>query len=110
MRLNRILRTAAAALPAALLPLPSSAQGGSGTRVSAEGILQGAEDTLQGLAGLVINVVSVIMALIGIFMLAVNLYKYFKGDPSSNDALMKVGGGLLVAVIILQVINYTMLG
>ena len=50
------------------------------------------------------------MALIGIFMLAVNLYKYFKGDPSSNDALMKVGGGLLVAVIILQVINYTMLG
>jgi hypothetical protein len=42
-------------------------------------------------------------------MLGVNLYKYFKGDPTSNDALTKIGGGLLVAVIILQVINYTML-
>ena len=37
------------------------------------------------------------------------IYKYFKGDPTSNDALTKIGGGLLVAVIILQVINYTML-
>ena len=46
---------------------------------------------------------------VGVGMLGVNLYKYFKGDPTSNDALTKIGGGLLVAVIILQVINYTML-
>lgn len=110
MNTRNFLRKTGTAASAALVTIAVRAQGGSGTRVSAEGILQGAEDTLQGLAGLVINVVSVIMALIGIFMLAVNLYKYFKGDPSSNDALMKVGGGLLVAVIILQVINYTMLG
>lgn len=110
MKGSNIFRKAGMAATASLASLAASAQGGSGTRVSAEGILQGAEDTLQSLAGLVINVVSVIMALIGVFMLAVNLYKYFKGDPSSNDALMKVGGGLLVAVIILQVINYTMLG
>ena len=109
MELKHTIRKAGAAAAASLATFAARAQGGSGTRVSAEGILQGAEDTLQGLAGLVINVVSVIMALIGVFMLAVNLYKYFKGDPSSNDALMKVGGGLLVAVIILQVINYTML-
>ena len=110
MKKNHILMKAGAVLAAILPASAASAQGGSGTRVSAEGILQGAESTLQGLAGLVINVVSVIMGFIGVFMLAVNLYKYFKGDPSSNDALMKVGGGLLVAVIILQVINYTMLG
>ncbi len=110
MEKKHILSKIGFAVPAALSALPASAQGGSGTHVSAEGILQGAEDTLQSLSGLVINVVSVIMALVGVFMLAVNLYKYFKGDPTSNDALMKVGGGLLVAVIILQVINYTMLG
>jgi hypothetical protein len=110
MEKSNIIRKAWTAASAAILPVITFAQGGSNTRVSAEGILQGAEDTLQGLAGLVINVVSVIMGLIGVFMLAVNLFKYFKGDPSSNDALMKVGGGLLVAVIILQVINYTMLG
>ena len=72
-------------------------------------ILTGAESTLKSLAGPIINVVSIIMGLVGVGMLGVNLYKYFKGDPTSNDALTKIGGGLLVAVIILQVINYTML-
>ncbi len=109
MEKRSILRKAGTAATAALATVAAQAQRGSGTRVSAETILQGADDTLTNISGLVINVVSVIMALIGVGMLAVNLYKYFKGDPSSNDALMKVGGGLLVAVIILQVINYTML-
>ena len=108
MKSKNILRKTGAVSSAVLTGISTHAQG-SGTHVSAEGILTGAESTLKGLSGLVINVVSVIMALIGVFMLAVNLYKYFKGDPTSNDALMKVGGGLLVAVIILQVINYTML-
>ena len=49
------------------------------------------------------------MGLVGAVMLGVNLYKYFKGDPSSNDALMKVGGGILIAVILLQVIRVTLI-
>lgn len=80
--------------------------GGAST---ADQILGQAHDTLFTLSGLIVNLVSLIMGLVGIFMLAVNLYKYFKGDPSSNDALTKVGAGLLIAVIILQVIRVTML-
>lgn len=75
----------------------------------ANSILNGAAVQLNGMAGLIINVVSIVMGLVGAVMLAVNLAKYFKGDPSSNDALMKVGGGLLIAVVLLQVIRMTFL-
>ena len=76
---------------------------------TADQILQQTHSTLFSLSSLVVNLVSLIMGLVGVFMLAVNLYKYFKGDPSSNDALTKVGAGLLIAVIILQVIRVTLL-
>ena len=105
---RNIFRKTGSALTATLATIFAQAQG-SGTHVNAESILTGAERTLKSLAGPIINVVSIIMGLVGVGMLGVNLYKYFKGDPTSNDALTKIGGGLLVAVIILQVINYTML-
>lgn len=76
---------------------------------TADQILRQTHSTLFSLSTLIVNLVSLIMGLVGIFMLAVNLYKYFKGDPSSNDALTKVGAGLLIAVIILQVIRVTLL-
>lgn len=76
---------------------------------TADQILQTTHDTLFTMSGLIVNLVSLVMGLVGIFMLAVNLYKYFKGDPTSNDALTKVGAGLLIAVIILQIIRVTLL-
>lgn len=72
-------------------------------------ILSGTATQLNSMASLIVNIVSIVMGLVGAVMLAVNLAKYFKGDPSSNDALMKVGGGLLIAVVILQVIRFTFL-
>lgn len=75
----------------------------------ADQILIETHGTLLGLSGVIVNVVSIVMGLIGVAMLAVNLVKYFKGDPSSNDALIKVGGGLLIAVVILQIIKVTLL-
>ena len=36
-------------------------------------------------------------------------WKHSKGDPSSQDALTKIAGGLLIAVVILQVIRMTFL-
>ena len=72
-------------------------------------ILTQTHSTLLQLSSLIVNVVSIVMGLVGIAMLGVNLAKYVKGDPSSNDALMKVGGGLLIAVVILQIIKVTLL-
>ena len=76
---------------------------------TADQILSQTHSTLFGLSDAVINIVSLVMGLVGAVMLGVNLYKYFKGDPSSNDALMKVGGGILIAVILLQVIRVTLI-
>lgn len=87
-----------------LVPVMSYAQASQ-----ADQILNQTHSTLLSLSGLIINVISILMGLIGAAMLAVNLVKYFKGDPSSNDALIKVGGGLLIAVVILQIINVTLI-
>lgn len=72
---------------------------------NATSALSTTHSTLKGLASTFLNIVSVIMGFVGAAMLAINLSKYAKGDPSSSDSLMKVGGGLLIAVIILQVIR-----
>lgn len=105
---KRFFNRIAVALVLSLAPVVAFAQ-----RVqagTADEILSNTQGTLENIASLVINLVSIIMGLVAAAMLGVNLYKYFKGDPSSNDALIKVGGGLLIAVIILQIIRVTLLG
>ena len=87
-----------------LLPAVAFADAGTADQILNQTHLQ-----LRNMSGSIVNVVSVIMGLIGVVMLATNLVKYFKVDPSSNDALMKVGGGLLIAVVILQIIRVTLL-
>ncbi len=72
-------------------------------------ILTGAQTQLTSIATNIINLISIIGAIVGVVMLAPNLLKYLKGDPSSNDALIKVGAGLLIFVVILQIIRVTML-
>ena len=57
----------------------------------------------------VINVLSVLGGIVGAVMVIPNGYKYFKGDPSSDDALMKIGAGILIIVVILQLINLILL-
>lgn len=94
------------ALMGACLLVPAVMFGQAST---ADQVLTETHSTLLSLSGLIVNVISIVMGLIGAAMLGVNLAKYFKGDPSSNDALMKVGGGILIAVIILQIIRITLL-
>lgn len=71
----------------------------------AKGVLDNTYDEISKLTDSIFNIVSIVGALAGVIMLAPNLYKYLKGDPSSNDALMKVGAGILIFVILLQVIR-----
>lgn len=79
------------------------------TAPNASTVLTNTTQQLNTLAGSIVNIISIIMGLVGAIMLGVNLAKYFKGDPSSNDALTKVGAGLLIATVILQIIRVTYL-
>lgn len=76
---------------------------------TASAVLENARSQLQQSAGPIVNIVSIAMGLVGAVMLGINLVKYAKGDPSTNDTLMKVGIGLLIAVIILQIIRISFL-
>ena len=94
------------ALMGACLFIPALAFGQAS---DASAILNETHRQLLDMSGLIVNIVSIVIGLVGIAMLAVNLPKYFKGDPTSNDALIKIGGGLLIAVVILQIIRMTLL-
>lgn len=100
---SAISRRAAVVVATMLVPVMAFAQ------KDAKTILEGATTQLNQIAGTIINLITVVGALAGIAMLAPNLLKYLKGDPSSNDALIKVGAGIIIFVIILQVIRMTML-
>lgn len=103
-KLATILRRGILLTVSALAPVLASAQA-----KDAKTILDGASSQLTQMASSFINLISVVGALAGVAMLAPNLLKYLKGDPSSNDALIKVGAGIIIFVIILQVIRMTML-
>lgn len=75
----------------------------------ASSILDAATTQVGNVTSQIINLVSLVGAVIGVIMLVPNLLKYLRGEPTSQDALMKVGAGLLIFVVVLQVINFTML-
>ena len=56
-----------------------------------------------------VNIICIILGLIGVGSLALAYAKHTKGDPSASDALSKVGFGLLVVIILVQVIKMTLL-
>lgn len=72
-------------------------------------ILNSTYTTLKSMSKTIINIVSILMGIVGIIMLVLAIPKYTKGDPSSADSLLKVGGGVLIATIILQIIKTTLL-
>lgn len=76
---------------------------------TAEQVLSTTQSTLKGLATSLMNVLSIVLGLVGLVMLIPNGYRYLKGEPTSQDALMKVGAGLLIIVILMQVIKVTLL-
>lgn len=93
-----------------MAPVISFAQTSKGSKGrDAKGVLDNTYDEISKLTDSIINIVSIVGALVGVIMLAPNLLKYLKGDPSSNDALMKVGAGIIIFVILLQVIRVALL-
>ena len=72
-------------------------------------MLSTTQSTLKTIATPVINIFSIVLGLIAVVMLAPDFAKFAKGEGTSADALLKHGGGLLIAVILLQIIRVTLL-
>lgn len=72
-------------------------------------MLSTTQSTLKTIATPVINIFSIILGLIAVVMLAPDFAKFAKGEGTSADSLLKHGGGLLIAVILLQIIRVTLL-
>ncbi|MBQ0086725.1 MAG: hypothetical protein KBS72_03455 [Bacteroidales bacterium] len=72
-------------------------------------MLSTTQSTLKTIVTPIINIFSIILGLIGVVMLAPDMAKFMKGEGTSADSLLKHGGGLLIAVILLQIIRVTLL-
>lgn len=77
---------------------------------SAVDVIESANETLVGLSASLVRFASITLGVIGAIMLTLGYFKYSKGDPSAAGSLAKVGGGLLIAVIILEIIRFAFLG
>lgn len=75
----------------------------------ATAMLSTTQSTLKTIVTPVVNIFSIILGLIGVVMLAPDMAKFMKGEGTSADSLLKHGGGLLIAVILLQIIRVTLL-
>lgn len=64
--------------------------------------------TLKSLAAPAMNVVSIIVGLVGLVQIVPTFAKYAKGEPTSAEAFIRHGGGLLIAVVIIQIIKIVM--
>lgn len=67
--------------------------------------LSGVTKGLASVVAPIFNIASAVLGLIFVIYLIWNISQQQKGNTQAQDALMKVGGGLLGAVLLLQVIR-----
>lgn len=63
---------------------------------------------LKNLFSPLANVVGYIIGLVGLVMSVIAMIKYSKGDQASGDAFVKLGGGILMAFIVIQALKLLM--
>jgi hypothetical protein len=71
----------------------------------ASSMLTQASSTIKTAASPLLNLVSIIIGMVGVIMLVPTFVKYAKGEPTSADAFLKHGGGLVIAFVLLQLIR-----
>lgn len=93
-------------VPAVLLltQMPADAQ-----MISSDTFLSNVESTLKSSSNAISNIASMIIGLVGIAMLAWQWFRYNKGEQQTNDSLVKIGGGLIIVVILFQIIKTALL-
>lgn len=87
----------------------SSAVMASAQWTSASSELNVVKTEITSVTTTIINILSVVIGLIGVASLALAYAKHTKGDPSAADALMKVGFGLVIVIVLMQIIKMTLL-
>ena len=75
----------------------------------AASMLTTAGSTLKTSASPLLNLVSIIVGMVGVVMLVPTFVKYAKGEPTSADAFLKHGGGLVIVFVLLQLIRLVFL-
>lgn len=74
--------------------------------ISGSAALTTAESQLKALVSPLLNVISILIGITGVVFVAINLPKYLKGgDREGENTLLKVGGGLIIAAVLVQVIK-----
>lgn len=76
---------------------------------SASQELKEVQNELKNSVETIVNICSIVLGLIGVASLALAYAKHTKGDPSAADSLSKVGFGLVIVIILIQVIKMTLL-
>ena len=61
--------------------------------------------TLKTIGDPVVNIVSIVLGLIGFVKLLPIFAKFLKGEPTSADAFLNLGGGFVIAFLIMQLIR-----
>ena len=64
--------------------------------------LQSWKTLLKSISENIVDICLILVGLVGMVMAIPNAIKHFKGDPTSSDAFLKLGGGLVLGVIIIQ--------
>ena len=60
---------------------------------------------LKNLFAPLANVVGYVIGLVGLIMTVIAMVKFSKGDQTSGDAFVKLGGGILMAFIAIQALK-----
>ena len=63
-----------------------------------------AKHQVDGIAGTFVSLMLVVLGLAGITGCVIGFIKYSKGEPGSDNALLKVGVGLIISVIVIYAI------
>lgn len=61
------------------------------------------ESTIKGLSDNLVDIALMLVGLVGAVMVIPNLIKHAKHDPNASDAFIKLGTGLIIAFVIIQV-------
>ncbi len=57
---------------------------------------------LKSITDNVVDIILIILGLVGVVMAIPNLIKHIKGSPDASDSFLKLGSGLVLAVVIIQ--------
>lgn len=58
---------------------------------------------LQGVSEHIVDIALILVGLVGAVMCVPNLIKHSRTDPNASDAFVKLGVGIVIAVVIIQI-------